>query len=209
MGQGVGCQMLKAPEWKTLNPPSLNIQKTCPDSFRKCSSPGSMEILSSFKTGNSVGLPMNTPKALEVSAIVPNEARLECISRTRLTPARNPEAAFTFLFSASSSCASDTKLPNSVSLNVTSEFRAQHIPVEKKCRYLLLREVVKKKQIFNGQADRKVVDRPTQPICIWISICWVGGGDPCGVADFCFSGMNCRKKQSKSDFFYKISVSCT
>ena len=48
-----------------------------------------------------------------------------------------------------------------------------------------------------------VVDRPTQLIHIGISICWVGGGDPCGAADFCFSGVYCHKKQAWSDFFSK------
>ena len=41
-----------------------------------------------------------------------------------------------------------------------------------------------------------LVDCPNQLIHIGISICWVGGGDPCGVADFCFSGVYCHKKQS-------------
>ena len=48
-----------------------------------------------------------------------------------------------------------------------------------------------------------LVDRPTQLIHIGISICWVGGGDPCGAADFCFSGVYCHKKQAWSDFFSK------
>ena len=48
-----------------------------------------------------------------------------------------------------------------------------------------------------------LVDRPTQLIYIGISICWVGGGNPCGVADFCFSGVYCHKKQARSDFFSK------
>ena len=48
-----------------------------------------------------------------------------------------------------------------------------------------------------------IVDRPTQLICIWIFICWVGGGDPCGAADFCFSCLYCQKKQARSNFFSK------
>ena len=48
-----------------------------------------------------------------------------------------------------------------------------------------------------------LVDHPTQLICIWIFICWVGGGDPCGVADFCISGPCGQKKQAGSDFFEK------
>ena len=35
----------------------------------------------------------------------------------------------------------------------------------------------------------QVVDHPTQLICIWIFICWVGGGDPCGAAELCISGL--------------------
>ena len=48
-----------------------------------------------------------------------------------------------------------------------------------------------------------LVDRPTQLICIWIFICWVGGGDPRGAADFCFSCLYCQKKQARSNFFSK------
>ena len=48
-----------------------------------------------------------------------------------------------------------------------------------------------------------LVDRPTQLICLWIFICWVGGGDPCGAADFCVSGPCGQKKQAGSDFFEK------
>ena len=44
-----------------------------------------------------------------------------------------------------------------------------------------------------------IVDRPTQLVCIWISSCRVGGGDPCGVADFCCSKVNCHKKEARSD----------
>ena len=39
-----------------------------------------------------------------------------------------------------------------------------------------------------------LVDSPTQLVCIWIFICWVGGGNPCGVADFCI-GDSCRNKK--------------
>ena len=52
-------------------------------------------------------------------------------------------------------------------------------------------------------AHQPLVDRPTQLICIWIFICWVGGGDPCGAADFCFSCLYCQKKQARSNFFSK------
>ena len=48
-----------------------------------------------------------------------------------------------------------------------------------------------------------LVDRPTQLIHIGISICCVGGGNPCGAADFCFSGVYCQKKQASSGFFSK------
>ena len=48
-----------------------------------------------------------------------------------------------------------------------------------------------------------VVDRPTQLIYIWIFICWVGGGDPCGAAEFCFSSLYSHKKQERSAFFSK------
>ena len=33
-------------------------------------------------------------------------------------------------------------------------------------------------------AHQPLVDRPTQLICVWISIFWVVGGNPCGVAVF-------------------------
>ena len=53
-----------------------------------------------------------------------------------------------------------------------------------------------------------LVDRPTQLVCIWIFICWVGGGNPCGVADFCI-GDSCRnKKHTGFIFFFKISFLC-
>ena len=48
-----------------------------------------------------------------------------------------------------------------------------------------------------------LVDHPTQLVFIWIFICWVGGGDPCGAADFCFSCLYCQKKQARSNFFSK------
>ena len=48
-----------------------------------------------------------------------------------------------------------------------------------------------------------LVDRPTQLIYIWIFICWVGGGNPCGAAEFCFIGLYCHKKQARSNFFSK------
>ena len=47
-----------------------------------------------------------------------------------------------------------------------------------------------------------LVDRPTQLICI-SDICWVGGGDPCGAADFCISGPHGQEKQAEFDFFSK------
>ena len=48
-----------------------------------------------------------------------------------------------------------------------------------------------------------VVDRPTQLIYIWIFICWVGGGDPCGVAELCKSAPSDQKKQAKTNIFSK------
>ena len=33
-----------------------------------------------------------------------------------------------------------------------------------------------------------VVDRPTQLFYIWIFICWVGGGEPCGHEELSLSG---------------------
>ena len=59
-----------------------------------------------------------------------------------------------------------------------------------------------------GQWGSRLVDRPTQLVCIWIFICWVGGGNPCGVADFCI-GDSCRnKKHTGFIFFFKISFLC-
>ena len=52
---------------------------------------------------------------------------------------------------------------------------------------------------LDAQASQHLFDRPTQ----LISICWVGGGDPCGAADFCFSCLYCQKKQARSNFFSK------
>ena len=48
-----------------------------------------------------------------------------------------------------------------------------------------------------------LVDHPTQLICIWIFICWVGGGDPCGVAELCKSAPSDQKKQAKTNIFSK------
>ena len=36
-----------------------------------------------------------------------------------------------------------------------------------------------------------------------IFICWVGGGNPCGAADFCIGGPCSQKKLAKPDFFLK------
>ena len=75
---------------------------------------------------------MKTENALDTSGIVPKEALLECISNTRLTPARNPVADLIRLFSLVSFCASNTKSPKLVFLKAISEFRAQHIPKSEK-----------------------------------------------------------------------------
>ena len=48
-----------------------------------------------------------------------------------------------------------------------------------------------------------VVDHPTQLVFIWIFICWVGGGDPCGAAELCISGLWSQKKQARTDVFLK------
>ena len=62
--------------------------------------------------------------------------------------------------------------------------------------------------IFFPKLGIWLVDRPTQLVCIWIFICWVGGGNPCGVADFCI-GDSCRnKKHTGFIFFFKISFLC-
>ena len=53
------------------------------------------------------------------------------------------------------------------------------------------------------------VDHPTQLVFIWIFICWVGGGDPCGAAELCISGLWSQKKASPDWCLFKISVSCT
>ena len=50
-----------------------------------------------------------------------------------------------------------------------------------------------------------VVDRPTQLVCIWIFICWVGGGNPCGVADFCI-GDSCRNKKHTGFVFFLQNI---
>ena len=58
--------------------------------------------------------------------------------------------------------------------------------------------------IFNTRSSGALlVDHPTQLICIWIFICWVGGGDPCGAVDFCISGPCGQKKQAGSNVFEK------
>ena len=53
------------------------------------------------------------------------------------------------------------------------------------------------------RASPPLVDHPTQLICIWIFICWVGGGDPCGAAELCISGLWSQKKQARTDVFLK------
>ena len=63
------------------------------------------------------------------------------------------------------------------------------------------------KQIFTPNSSKtpppSLVDRPTQLICIGIFNCWVGGGNPCGAADFCISGPHSQEKQAEFDFFSK------
>ena len=55
-----------------------------------------------------------------------------------------------------------------------------------------------------------LVDRPTQLICIWIFVCWVVGGDPYGVADFCISAPWKGTRKAGSDrFLFKITVFIT
>ena len=49
----------------------------------------------------------------------------------------------------------------------------------------------------HSDATRFSVDRSTQLVCIWIFICWAGGGNSCGVEDFCI-GDSCRKKTDKN-----------
>ena len=54
-----------------------------------------------------------------------------------------------------------------------------------------------------GWTGSTLVDHPTQLICTWIFICWVGGGDPCGVAELCKSAPSDQKKQAKTNIFSK------
>ena len=54
-----------------------------------------------------------------------------------------------------------------------------------------------------AEVGPKVVDHPTQLVFIWIFICWVGGGDPCGAAELCISGLWSQKKQARTDVFLK------
>ena len=41
---------------------------------------------------------------------------------------------------------------------------------------------------LSGKGGYTLVDRPTQLFYIWIFICWVGGGEPCGHGEFSFRG---------------------
>ena len=56
---------------------------------------------------------------------------------------------------------------------------------------------------LSQSVSQSVVDHPTQLVFIWIFICWVGGGDPCGVAELCISGLWSQKKQARTDVFLK------
>ena len=56
---------------------------------------------------------------------------------------------------------------------------------------------------FCSELGTPLVDHPTQLVFIWIFICWVGGGDPCGAAELCISGLWSQKKQARTDVFLK------
>ena len=56
---------------------------------------------------------------------------------------------------------------------------------------------------FGFLPDSVLVDHPTQLICIWIFICWVGGGDLCGAAELCINGPCNQKKQARTNVFSK------
>ena len=53
------------------------------------------------------------------------------------------------------------------------------------------------------EVELNLVDHPTQLICIWIFICWVGGGDPCGAVELWISGPCNQKKQARTHVFSK------
>ena len=55
----------------------------------------------------------------------------------------------------------------------------------------------------SAPAHPPIVDHPTQLVCIWIFICWVGGGDPCGAAELCISGPWNQKKRARTHVFLK------
>ena len=56
-----------------------------------------------------------------------------------------------------------------------------------KGKYLEYEESEECPAVLEGEG-RKVVDRPTQLFYIWIFICWVGGGEPCGHEELSLSG---------------------
>ena len=49
---------------------------------------------------------------------------------------------------------------------------------------------------FTIQLHHTIVDHPTQLICNWIFICWVGGGDPCGAAVTTSCYVNIKRKKT-------------
>ena len=61
----------------------------------------------------------------------------------------------------------------------------------------------KKRGNFMRNSHKTVVDRPTQLICTSDIYFWVGGGNPCGAADFCIGGPCSQKKLSRFNFFLK------
>ena len=86
---------------------------------------------------------------------------------------------------ASSECSRDQP-------DIVEEF---HLEKEEQCIAIC--------QTYSPIADVGLVDHPTQLVFIWIFICWVGGGDPCGVAELCISGLWSQKKQARTDVFLK------
>ena len=69
------------------------------------------------------------------------------------------------------------------------------------CIYHQVRERFQKRR--TNRANTFLGDHPTQLICIWIFICWVGGGDPCGAAELCISGPCNQKKRARTHVFLK------
>ena len=55
---------------------------------------------------------------------------------------------------------------------------------------------------------KEIVDSPTQLVRIWIFICWVGGGNPCGGVEFCISGSCRNRKHTGFVLVFKISFLC-